>query len=251
MPVDRSPNFGPLRTSGADTARQVAGPAEFDKAYAEGLTIGTAAAVALADHPDTPTSTGRDRRPATGVMDLGDGRLTRCNCQAERNVSPRRERAAVPRHIHDRGSLMTHRWVSRAGLAAATAAAMLSAAATNATAANYTSSCWSTSDHRDRCWGSYSSGSLAALAWYHDNTGERRMCASDELVDGHSGAVRFRRYGSTDAYRIVWAHDGKGSSACTSGMPGSNNQRFTMEACIGEYATRALLSCDNLVVVTL
>lgn len=143
------------------------------------------------------------------------------------------------------------RWVARAALAAGATVAMVAASAPYAAAANYTSACWSKADSRDRCYGSSSTGSLAALAWYHDNPGERRMCASDELADGHSGAVRFRRYGSTGPWRIVWAHNGKGSINCTNGMPGENGQRFTMEACIGEYGTRALLSCDDLVVVTL
>lgn len=116
-------------------------------------------------------------------------------------------------------------------------------------AQNWTSNCKTISYDRDRC-GYEVNGQVAAQAYYHDNVGERRMCAWDTLGDGHSAAVRYRRYGSTGAYSIKWNPNGKDSVACTAGRPGADGTRWTMEACIGEYGSRTLLSCDDLVVVT-
>ena len=65
LPVDRSPHFAELRTAGAASARDVAGRAEFDKGFAEGLAIGTAGAVALAEQPVPPT---RSSGGAPGVF---------------------------------------------------------------------------------------------------------------------------------------------------------------------------------------
>ena len=144
----------------------------------------------------------------------------------------------------------TQRWLPRTVLASAAAVMLVAGSAVSASAASWTSECYTKAGDRDRC-GYDVSGQVAAQAYYKDLSGERRMCAWDTLADGHSAAVRFRPYGSTDAYRVKWAPNGSGTISCTSGRPGAAGTRWTMEACIGEYGSRILLSCEDLKVVTL
>lgn len=144
----------------------------------------------------------------------------------------------------------TRQWWARAVAVSCVSVAMAGALPHAQAATRYTSHCYSAAENRDRCT-SYATPTLASQAYYDAAAGARRMCAYDALADGHSAAVRFKPVGSTDPYRIKWASGGQGSIGCSDGTPGTLGQRWTMEACIGEYGSRILLSCSDPVVVTL
>lgn len=142
------------------------------------------------------------------------------------------------------------RATSRIVLAVVAAVALLGVIAAPAQATKWVSECSTIPSDRDRC-GYTQNADVAAQTYYNNASGERQLCVSDRLADGHSAAVRYRPYGSTSAWTIKWEANGYNTTACTAGRPGAAGTRWTIEACIGEFTPRTLLSCDDLKVITL